>query len=100
THDFDWIRRNIPDGCEATLIDVTSAYAVLTLMGPKAREVLAPLCEGGQGSNGMQAIDNAALPFMRWKNLSIAGVPVRAQRVTYVGELGWELHVATEFAPR
>jgi len=89
THDFDWIRRNIPGDCAATLVDVTPAFAVLALMGPNAREVLAPVCEGGAA-----AIDNAALPFMRWKDLSVAGVPVRAQRVTYVGELGWELHVA------
>ncbi len=95
THDFDWIRRNIPGDCDATLLDVTSAYAVLTLMGPLAREILQPLCERGAADVG-----NAALPFMRFNDVIVAGVPVRAQRVTYVGELGWELHVATEFAPR
>jgi 4-methylaminobutanoate oxidase (formaldehyde-forming) len=95
THDFDWIRRNIPADADATLLDITPACAVLALMGPRSRDVLAPLCEGGPGT-----IDNAALPFMRWKDLRIAGAPVRAQRVTYVGELGWELHVAAEFAPR
>ena len=93
THDFDWIRRNIPAGFDAKLTDVTSAYAVLSLMGPKSREVLAPLCEGG-----LEAIDNRALPFMRWRNAIIAGAPVRMQRVTYVGELGWELHIPAEFA--
>ena len=93
THDFDWIRRNIAAGFDAKLTDVTSAYAVLSLMGPKSREVLAPLCEGG-----LEAIDNAALPFMRWRNVILAGAPVRMQRVTYVGELGWELHIPTEFA--
>ncbi|MBK8739475.1 MAG: GcvT family protein [Betaproteobacteria bacterium] len=112
THDFDWIRRNIPADCDAALTDVTSAYAVLTLMGPLARAVLEPLCEtalhggGGSGSGAVNGGDagregvlgNAALPFMRWKNVTIAGAPVRAQRVTYVGELGWELHVPVEFA--
>ena len=105
THDFDWIRRHIPADCEATLIDVTSAYAVLTLMGPLAREVLEPLCETsrrGQNSAGVAGgesdISNVELPFMRWKDVIIAGAPLRAQRVTYVGELGWELHVPVEFA--
>ncbi len=105
THDSDWIQRHIPDECEATLIDVTSAYAVLTLMGPLARKVLGPLCEsalhgGGHevSAGGESGIGNAALPFMRWKNMIIAGAPVRVQRVTYVGELGWELHVPAEYA--
>ena len=40
THDFDWIARSIPDGLDARLIDVTSAYAVLSLMGPRSRDVL------------------------------------------------------------
>ena len=97
THDHDWIRRNIPAGCDATLTDVTSAYAVLSLMGPNARAVLAPLCEAEDG-NAESPVSNAILPFMRWKNVTIAGVPLRLQRVTYVGELGWELHVSTEFA--
>ena len=95
THDFDWIRRNIPDDADATLLDVTSAFAVLALMGPKARAVLGTLVEGG-----LAAIGDAALPFMRWRDLSIAGAPVRAQRVTYVGELGWELHLPAEYAGR
>jgi 4-methylaminobutanoate oxidase (formaldehyde-forming) len=95
THDFDWIRRNIPEDADATLVDVTSAYAVLALMGPKARDVLGMLVEGGHA-----VIDNAALPFMHWRDLSIAGAPVRAQRVTYVGELGWELHLPAEYAGR
>ena len=94
THDFDWIRRNLPPYCAATLADATAKFAVLTLMGPKAREVLGAVCDGGAG-----AIDNAALPFMHWKGLRVAGATVRAQRVTYVGELGWELHVAAEDAP-
>ena len=109
THDFDWIRRHVPGDYDATLIDVTSAYAVLTLMGPLARAVLEPLCEraldgrgngiaGGNAANTGSGIDNHALPFMRWKNVIIAGAPVRVQRVTYVGELGWELHVAAEYA--
>ena len=95
THDHDWIRRNLPDDADVQLIDVTSSTTVLALMGPKSRDVLAPLVEGGR-----DAIDNAALPFMRWRNVTIAGAPVRLQRVTYVGELGWELHIPVDFAVR
>src|SRR6185369_15316381 len=85
THDFAWIERNIPAGLEARLVDVTSAFAVLALMGPRARDVL-------QAASGAD-LANAAFPFATWRELMIAGAPVRALRLTYVGELGWELHV-------
>jgi sarcosine dehydrogenase len=90
THDFDWIARHIPAGLEARLSDVTSAYAVLALMGPRARDVLAKLTRDD--------VDNAAFPFGQSRRIQMAGAPVRALRVTYVGELGWEFHVPVEFA--
>ncbi|MFO1141435.1 MAG: FAD-dependent oxidoreductase [Amaricoccus sp.] len=90
THDLAWIARHIPDGADARLADVTSAYAVLALMGPRAREILAPLADGD--------LSNAAFPFGSVRRLTIAGCPVVALRITYVGELGWELHVPVEFA--
>jgi sarcosine dehydrogenase len=88
THDFAWIESNIPAGLEARLIDVTSAFGVLSLMGPRAREVLKAVSESD--------LDNASFPFASWREVMIAGAPVRALRVTYVGELGWELHVPVE----
>jgi len=90
THDFDWIRRNIPPGLDAELVDVTSAYATLALMGPNARRVL----EGVTTDD----VSNAGFPFGQIHAIGVAGAPVLALRVTYVGELGWELHVPTEFA--
>lgn len=90
THDFDWIRRSIPQGANATLIDVTSARAVLALMGPRARDILASCCTDD--------LSNAAFPFMTAREIRLAGAPVMAIRVTYVGELGWELHIPVEFA--
>ena len=90
THDFDWISRSIPDGLDARLIDVTSAYAVLSVMGPRSRDVLQPLTE--------HDMSNAGFPFGRMKRITLAGAPVLALRVTYVGELGWELHIPVEFA--
>lgn len=90
TRDFDWISRHIPAGSDATLTDVTSGFATLSLMGPHARDVLATLTRDD--------VSNAGFPFGRVRLLQVAGAPVRALRVTYVGELGWELHVPTEFA--
>lgn len=90
THDFDWIARAIPQGAKAQLVDVTSAYAVLSIMGPRARDVLQPLTDAD--------LSNAAFPFARAKRICLAGAPMLALRVTYVGELGWELHIPIEFA--
>ncbi|MGE3528369.1 MAG: FAD-dependent oxidoreductase [Methyloceanibacter sp.] len=90
THDFDWIARSIPDGLDARLIDVTSSYAVLSVMGPKSRDLLQALSEVD--------LSNAAFPFGRAKRITVAGAPLLALRVTYVGELGWELHIPVEFA--
>ena len=89
THDFDWIRRNIPVGCAAELVDVTSAYAVLALMGPQAREILSLVTEDDVSASGFR--------FGTGREIGIAGAPVLALRMTYVGELGWELHIPVEF---
>ncbi|MGF1632143.1 MAG: FAD-dependent oxidoreductase [Kiloniellaceae bacterium] len=90
THDFDWIRRNIPAGMNAQLFDVTSANAVLSLMGPKARDILQAVTRDD--------VSNEAFRFGTARRIGIAGCPVLALRVTYVGELGWELHLPTEYA--
>ncbi|MET3852929.1 FAD-dependent oxidoreductase [Rhizobium sp. OAE497] len=90
THDFDWIARNIPEGMQAELVDVTSAYSVLSLMGPNARAVLEKVTSSD--------VSNTAFPFGRVKTVGIGGCPVRALRITYVGELGYELHVPLEYA--
>ncbi len=90
THDFDWIRRNIPEGMNAQLVDVTSSNAVLSLFGPKARDVLAAVTNDD--------VSDAHQPFGTARQIGIAGCPVLAMRITYVGELGWELHLPTEYA--
>ena len=90
THDFNWIARNIPPGMNAQLVDVTSAYSVLALMGPRARAILEMVTRDD--------VSNAGFPFGTAKVIGIAGCPVRALRVTYVGELGWELHLPVEYA--
>ena len=84
THDMAWIASHLPaKGC--TLRDVTEDFGTLSLMGPKARDVLAAVTA--------QNVTNTAFPFGSVQELTIAGAAVRALRLTYVGELGWELHV-------
>ncbi len=90
THDFDWIARNIPEGANCQLVDVTSASSVLSLMGPNARSILQPVTDAD--------LSNAAFPFGTARTISVANCPVLALRVTYVGELGWELHLPTDCA--
>jgi len=85
THDFAWIRDHIPAGLDASLADVTEQFGTLSLMGPLARDVLAAVTSAD--------VSNAAFPFGHVRILPIAGAEVRALRVTYVGELGWELHI-------
>lgn len=90
THDFDWIQRNIPEGMNCQLFDITSSNAVLSLMGPKARDILATVTRDDVSKDGFE--------FGTIRTIGIAGCPVRALRVTYVGELGWELHLPVEYA--
>jgi sarcosine dehydrogenase len=85
THDFAWIGEHMLKGANAMLTDITEEFGTLSLMGPKARDVLSQVT----GST----VTNEAFPFGHVQIIDIAGLPVRALRVTYVGELGWELHV-------
>ncbi|WP_439625412.1 GcvT family protein [Shinella sp.] len=85
THDLGWIEDHIPDDLDVTLRDVTEDFGTLSLMGPKARDVLAAVTDAD--------VSNAGFPFGHVREIAIAGHVVRALRVTYVGELGWELHV-------
>ncbi|MCV6601388.1 MAG: aminomethyltransferase family protein, partial [Cohaesibacter sp.] len=90
THDFDWISRNIPNGMNCQLFDITSSNAVLSIMGPKARAILEQVTRDDVSNEGFQ--------FGTIRTIGIAGCPVQALRVTYVGELGWELHLPVEYA--
>ena len=90
THDFHWIDRHLPKGMNANLTDETENWAVLSLMGPNARALLNRLTES--------PIDNASLPFAHSREIEIAGVHVRIIRITYVGELGFELHIPVAHA--
>ncbi|MHA1189112.1 MAG: GcvT family protein [Alphaproteobacteria bacterium] len=88
-HDADWIGRHLPDDGSAQLTEVTSARGVLNLCGPKAREVLSAVAE--------EDVSNAAFPFATMQNLTLGAATVRAIRIGYCGELGWELHIPAEY---
>src|SRR5687768_5373726 len=88
-HDLAWIRSHAPDDGSVRVEDVTSRYACLGLWGPSAREILQPLV--------VEALD---FPYMRACELAVGPVPCLALRVTYVGELGWELYCPTEYGLR
>lgn len=87
--DLTWIRRNIDGAARVTIVDITSAYSVLPVMGPNARELLARVSPADFG--------NAAFPFGTLQQIEIGYGMAQALRVTYVGELGWELYIPTEF---
>jgi glycine cleavage system aminomethyltransferase T/glycine/D-amino acid oxidase-like deaminating enzyme len=91
-HDLAWIRDHVPPGGSVEVEDVTSAHACIGLWGPLARQVLQPLTPGDLG--------NPAFPYMSARELVVGSVPCLALRVTYVGELGWELYCPSEFGPR
>ena len=88
--DKDHIRRNLPEGTCASLVDVTSAYAVFGVMGPNSRGLLSTLTATD--------LSDDAFPFGTSQQISLGYATVRATRITYVGELGWELYVPAEFA--
>ena len=85
THDFGWIKEHLPKGKDVVLNDVTETMSTLSLMGPKSRDVLALATKSD--------VSNAAFPFGAVREIEIAGHKLWALRVTYVGELGWELHM-------
>jgi glycine cleavage system aminomethyltransferase T/glycine/D-amino acid oxidase-like deaminating enzyme len=85
-HDLSWIRRNAPEDGSVRVSDVTSRWACFGLWGPRARDVLAPLTP-----------DPLDFGYMTMRELAVGDVPVRALRVTFTGELGWELYCPTEF---
>jgi 4-methylaminobutanoate oxidase (formaldehyde-forming) len=89
TKDFNWLKRHIePDAC-CTLTYVTSGMGVLSVMGPRSREFLQSLTPDD--------LSAAAFPFASSRVIELGYARVRASRITYVGELGWELYVPTEF---
>ena len=91
THDYHWIEDHIPAGMNTKLSDVTEGWGTLSLMGPEARKILAAVTRDDVSSEGFK--------FGDVKTISVKGYAVRALRVTYVGELGYELHAPISALP-
>ena len=91
-HDRDWILRHLPQDGSVQVRDVTSSLACVGLQGPRARDILSSVCQDD--------LSNEAFPYMRAREITVGDVPCLALRVTYVGELGWELYPPAEFGAR
>jgi glycine cleavage system T protein len=88
--DLTWLRQHIPAAARAVAVDVSAGYAVLGVMGPQSRLLLSALADAD--------FSNAAFPFGTSQLIDLAYARVRASRITYVGELGWELYVPSDCA--
>jgi 4-methylaminobutanoate oxidase (formaldehyde-forming) len=90
TNVLAWLRRNIPSDAHAWVTNITPAYSVLNIQGPKSRELLSRVTHAD--------MSNDAFPFLTMQEIDIGYALVKALRVTYVGELGWEIYIPTEFS--
>ncbi|MGE5137351.1 MAG: GcvT family protein [Gemmatimonadota bacterium] len=90
--DLRWFSEHLPAGGRAAIADVTSAWTTLGLWGPKARDVLQAVTDGD--------LSHAGFPFGTCREVEIGGITVLASRISYVGELGWELYVPMEQGAR
>jgi len=87
--DFNWLQRHIEPAAHCVLTNVTSGMGVLSLMGPRSRDLLQSLTPDD--------LSHHAFPFATSRVIELGFALVRASRITYVGELGWELYIPTEF---
>ena len=90
TRDLAWLRRHTPEAARTVAVDVSSAYVVIGVMGPRSRALLQSVTDDD--------LSNEAFPFATSRIVDLGYARVRATRITYVGELGWELYIPTEFA--
>jgi 4-methylaminobutanoate oxidase (formaldehyde-forming) len=89
TRDFAWLKSHVPADAHCVLTNVTSAMGVISIMGPRSRELLQALTPAD--------LSHTAFPFATSQEIELGYAIVRASRITFVGELGWELYVPTEF---
>ena len=89
TKDFNWLKRHIPADAHAVLTNVSSAMGVISIMGPNSRALLQSICPND--------LSHEAFAFATSQEIELGYAIVRASRITYVGELGWELYIPTEF---
>ena len=87
-HVETWMRRHFPEDAHVTITDVTSGFAMLTIQGPRSRALLGELTTA--------SLSNEDFPYLTSQEIDLGYARVRATRVTYLGELGWELYIPTE----
>ena len=87
-HDLDWIEARLPDDGSVSVADVSSGRCCIGLWGPRARDLLSRVCDDDVTDEGF--------PYMTAKPITIAEVPSLALRISYVGELGWEIYASAE----
>jgi 4-methylaminobutanoate oxidase (formaldehyde-forming) len=88
-HDLGWLRSNLPVDGSVEIRDITSSRVCFGIWGPRARDILAPLSRDDLSDEGF--------PFLTAREISLGNVPLLALRITYVGELGWELYAPMEY---
>ena len=91
-HDLQWMRRRLPAEGSARIADVSASLCCVGVWGPRSRELMAGVSP--------EDLTNEAFPYMTARRVTIGDVPVLAQRISYVGELGWEVYAPTEFGLR
>jgi glycine cleavage system aminomethyltransferase T/glycine/D-amino acid oxidase-like deaminating enzyme len=91
-HDLAWMRRHMPSDGSVHVTDVTSTYCCLGLWGPRARDTI----EKVSGDD----FSDKAFPYYSARNISVDFVPALALRVSYAGELGWEIYTPTEYGTK
>ncbi|MDE2869927.1 MAG: FAD-dependent oxidoreductase [Chloroflexota bacterium] len=91
-HDLEWIQRHVPDDGSVTVSDVSPKRCCIGLWGPRARDLLSRACADD--------VSDAGFPYMTARRLAVADVPALALRISYVGELGWEIYASTEQGQR
>jgi 4-methylaminobutanoate oxidase (formaldehyde-forming) len=90
TNVLTWLKRHIPEDAHVTVTDLTSAYSLLNIQGPKSRQLLSKLTSAD--------MSNQTFPYLTIKEIDIGYALVNALRITYLGELGWELYIPSEFS--
>jgi len=90
THVLAWLKRHIPPDAHVWVTNINSAYSVLNIQGPRSRDFLSRVTHAD--------LSNEAFPYLTTQEIDIGYALVRAIRLTYVGELGWELYIPTEFS--
>ena len=87
-HDLGWMEAHLPDDGSVNLTDISAGQCCIGLWGPRARDLLSRVCE--------EDVSDAGFPYMTAKRITIAELPALALRISYVGELGWELYTSVE----